>query len=106
MITVDISLNQEGQVTDIEMSGHADSDEYGKDLVCAGASAVVFGSANAIIGMTDESPDIDMSEDGGYFHLRSVNLENEQAQTLLQGLIISLKTIEEEYGQYIKLNYK
>ena len=30
MINVDVSLNQEGQVTDIEMSGHADSGEYGK----------------------------------------------------------------------------
>ena len=106
MIKVDISLNDEGQVTDIIMSGHADSGEYGKDIVCAGGSAVVFGTTNAIIGLTDETPDIDYSDDGGYFHIRSVNLENEQAQTLLQGLIISLKTIEEEYGQYIKLNYK
>lgn len=106
MIKVDISLNDEGQVTDIIMSGHADSGEYGKDIVCAGASAVVFGTTNAIIGLTDETPDIDYSDDGGYFHIRSVNLENEQAQTLLQGLIISLKTIEEEYRQYIKLNYK
>ena len=43
MIKVDISLNDEVQVTDIIMSD-ADSGEYGKDIVCAGASAVVFGN--------------------------------------------------------------
>ncbi len=50
MITVDITVNDEGKVTDVIMDGHADHGEYGHDIVCAGASAVLFGSVNAIIG--------------------------------------------------------
>lgn len=65
-----------------------------------------FGSVNAIIGLTSERPDIDYSEDGGYFHVRAVDTNNEQAQLILQSLLISLQTIEEEYNEYIKLNLK
>ncbi len=106
MINVDIKLNDEGQITDVIMDGHADFAEHGQDIVCAGASAVVFGSVNAIIGLTAERPDIDYSDDGGYFHVRSVDTSNEQAQLILQSLLVSLQTIEEEYNEYIKLNLK
>ena len=33
------------------MNGHADFAAHGQDLVCAGASAVVFGSINAVIAL-------------------------------------------------------
>lgn len=106
MINVDIKLNDEGQITDVIMDGHADFAEHGQDIVCAGASAVVFGSVNAIIGLTAERPDIDYNDDGGYFHVRSVDTSNEQAQLILQSMLVSLQTIEEEYNEYIKLNLK
>ncbi|MDO5374586.1 ribosomal-processing cysteine protease Prp [Staphylococcus rostri] len=106
MINVDITLNEEGRVTDVVMDGHADFAEHGQDIVCAGASAVVFGSVNAIMGLTAERPDIDYSDDGGYFHVRSVDTNNEQAQLILQAMLISLQTIEDEYSDFIKLNLK
>ncbi|ERS92576.1 hypothetical protein SSIM_11215 [Staphylococcus simulans UMC-CNS-990] len=88
------------------MDGHAEHGEYGHDIVCAGASAVLFGSVNAILGLTSERPDIDYDDDGGYFHLRSVNVNDEQAQLILQAMLVSLQTIEDEYHDNIKLNYK
>ncbi|MCS4485638.1 ribosomal-processing cysteine protease Prp [Staphylococcus americanisciuri] len=106
MINVDITLNEEGRVTDVVMAGHADFAEHGEDIVCAGASAVLFGSVNAIIGLTSERPDIDYSDDGGYFHIRSVDTNNEQAQLILQAMLISLQTIEDEYSDFITLNLK
>ncbi|AVP37241.1 cysteine protease [Staphylococcus felis] len=106
MINVDISLNDEGQVTDVIMTGHAGFAEYGQDIVCAGATAVLFGSVNAIMGLTSEKPDIDYDDDGGYFHVRTIDTSNEQAQLILQAMIVSLQTIEDEYSDYIKLNLK
>ncbi|UXR77412.1 MULTISPECIES: ribosomal-processing cysteine protease Prp [unclassified Staphylococcus] len=106
MIHVDISLNEEGHITDFVMDGHADFAEHGQDIVCAGASAVLFGSVNAIMGLTSERPDIDYSDDGGYFHVRSVDTKNEQAQLILQAMLVSLQTIEDEYSDFIKLNLK
>ncbi|TDM15661.1 ribosomal-processing cysteine protease Prp [Macrococcus bovicus] len=106
MIHVTIAVNDDGRVTDFEMTGHADSAPHGQDLVCAGASAVVFGSMNAVLGLTDERPDIDYAHDGGFFKARVVDLNNNEAQLILQAMIVSLETIEAEYGQFIQLNYK
>ena len=106
MITVDITVNDEGKVTDVVMDGHANHGEYGHDIVCAGASAVLFGSVNAIMGLTSEKPDINYEDDGGYFQIRSVDTNNKEAQLILQAMLVSLQTIEEEYNENIKLNYK
>ncbi|HDA2145961.1 TPA: ribosomal-processing cysteine protease Prp [Staphylococcus aureus] len=106
MITVDITVNDEGKVTDVIMDGHADRGEYGHDIVCAGASAVLFGSVNAIIGLTSERPDINYDDNGGHFHIRSVDTNNDEAQLILQTMLVSLQTIEEEYNENIRLNYK
>lgn len=80
--------------------------EYGHDIVCAGASAVLFGSVNAIIGLTSERPDINYDDNGGHFHIRSVDTNNDEAQLILQTMLVSLQTIEEEYNENIRLNYK
>ncbi|RRJ36883.1 ribosomal-processing cysteine protease Prp, partial [Pseudomonas aeruginosa] len=72
----------------------------------AGASAVLFGSDNAIMGLTSEKPDIDYSDDGGHFHIRSVDTNNDEAQLILKAMLVSLQTIEEEYNENIRLNYK
>ena len=42
------------------MDGHANHGEYGHDIVCAGASAVLFGSVNAILGLTSENQTLTM----------------------------------------------
>ena len=39
MITIDITINDSGKVTDVIMDGHANHGEYGHDIVCAGASS-------------------------------------------------------------------
>lgn len=72
----------------------------------AGASAVLFGSVNAIIGLTSERPDINYDDNGGHFHIRSVDTNNDEAQLILQTMLVSLQTIEEEYNENIRLNYK
>jgi|SRR5690625_558466 len=105
MIRVDIHKNEHGRVKSFEMSGHADFDEYGKDIVCAGASAVVFGNVNAVLSMTESDPEIDLGDDGGYLYFNVADPDDEKLQTILEAMIISLKTIEEEYNEHIRIEY-
>ncbi len=44
MIKVEIS-NKDNKVHKINVLGHADYDDYGKDIVCAGASTIVTTTA-------------------------------------------------------------
>ncbi|WEZ09401.1 ribosomal-processing cysteine protease Prp [Priestia flexa] len=108
MIKVTISRNANKQIDGFTMSGHAEFSEHGKDLVCAGASAVSFGTLNAIHSITGITPVIKQGGDGGYLRCEipeNVDLSAlEQIHLLLEGMVVSLKTIELDYSKYIKIN--
>lgn len=106
MIRVIIARSDDQQITGFTMSGHADFDVHGKDLVCAGASAVVFGSVNAIYALTEYEPAVDMAEEGGYLSVKLEDPPDDRVQTILETMIVSLKTIESEYNEFIKLEYE
>ena len=106
MIKVTFNVSQE-RITSFIMSGHADFAKKGSDIVCAGASAVSFGTVNAIMSLTDVKPEIELGEDGGYLHcVIPENISNEsqeKVQLLLNALLVSLQTIERDYGKYMKI---
>lgn len=109
MINVTI-FRDEQQITAFELSGHAGSGPYGYDLVCASVSAVSFGAVNAIIQLCGMEPEIEQGHEGGYLYVAlpsSVNEETKKRlQLLLEGMLISLQTIEREYQQFIKIKNK
>ncbi|MTT32418.1 ribosomal-processing cysteine protease Prp [Terrilactibacillus sp. BCM23-1] len=108
MIKVDIKRNHTGDILSFTIKGHADSGPYGYDLVCAGVSAVSFGSLNAIEALTGITPDIQDTENGGFLSCHFPEDIDQDAwmkvQLLLEGMIVSLKTIEESYGQHIQIH--
>jgi len=83
-----------------EISGHAMSDEPGKDLVCAGVSAVVFGITNALIGLGLDEAKVQL--DDGYLRVDTADID-EDMNALVYGLIVSLETIEREHDEYISV---
>ncbi|WP_033543473.1 ribosomal-processing cysteine protease Prp [Planococcus sp. CAU13] len=97
-----------GRISAFEMSGHADFAEHGQDLVCAGASAVSFGAVNAIMELTGIEPHIEQSE-SGYLQVGFPDDLDEktdgQVQLLVRSMIVSLKTIEQDYGEYINITF-
>ncbi len=108
MITVTVEKEQAGRIQSFEMSGHADFAAHGKDLVCAGASAVAFGSVNAIIALTGQTPDIRQGKEGGYLKvvLPSATNREQDIQLIVRAMIVSLQTIEQDYGQHIQIIFK
>jgi uncharacterized protein len=108
MISITINRTKSGSIQSFKISGHAFFADRGKDIVCAGASAVSVGAINAVHALTGVTPEI---EQGDGF-LRCVVPDrlpediNEKVQVLLEGMIVSLQTIEEEYGEHIKITFK
>ncbi len=95
-----------GRISSFEMDGHADFAEHGKDLVCAGASAVSFGAVNAIAELTSTTPKIEQGANGGYLRVSFPETERDaDVQLIVQAMIVSLQTIELDYGQYIQLHF-
>jgi len=108
MISITINRSESESIQSFKISGHAFFADRGKDIVCAGASAVSVGAINAVHALTGVTPEI---EQGDGF-LRCVIPDklpediNEKVQLLLEGMIVSLQTIEEEYGEHIKITFK
>ncbi|WP_100404966.1 ribosomal-processing cysteine protease Prp [Bacillus solitudinis] len=107
MITVSIERNQSNDIVSFTMSGHADSGPHGHDLVCAGASAVSFGSVNAIAALCGVELDIDIENEGGFLRcLVPSELDPrtfEKVQLLLEGMRVALQSMAEEYSDYIEI---
>lgn len=89
-------------IININVSGHAQSAEYGKDLVCAGVSSACVGIANMLVKkqFVNGLGTIDLKE--GFVDIK-VNQLNEDVQVVLETLETILETIEESYSDYIKI---
>ncbi|HLR62598.1 MAG TPA: ribosomal-processing cysteine protease Prp [Lentibacillus sp.] len=106
MINVIIN-RQNSQIEQFELTGHASSGPYGYDLVCAGVSAVSFGTVNAVMALSDAEPEIEQGDEGGYLRVTIPygisDVTMEKVQLLLEGMLVSLKTIEQEYSEFITI---
>lgn len=109
MIDITITRTDSDSIHSFEISGHAFFANRGQDIVCAGVSAVSVGTINAVHALTGVTPLIEHRDDG---FLRC-GLPNdlsedvyEKIQFLLEGMVVSLRTIEEEYGKHIKITFK
>lgn len=77
MINARIYRSNEGLITSFTLSGHAAFDEYGKDIVCAGASAVTFGAVNAVLSLTNIEPQIDQGEKEDFYKLNFLQISTD-----------------------------
>ena len=78
------------------MKGHANTADYGNDLVCAAVSAIVTGGFNAF----DDEDVSEIALDEGY---AKVVVITDNGYSILKTIIVQLKTIEEAYPNNIKI---
>ena len=99
MINVKVTKKHDS-ISSLIVSGHANSGEYGKDLVCAAVSAVVIGGLNSITSHQHYS--IEVRE--GFVSIKAIQLQNETDKIVLNTILVSLHTIEQNYRKYIKIS--
>ena len=107
MIQVTVLKNHNGQYTGFSCCGHAGFADMGNDIVCAGVSALVINTVNAISAYTNEKISVESDEDTGMINLRFLHLAGHDAQLLMKSLVLGLQGIQQAYGaEYIDLNFK
>jgi len=108
MITVTIERGDSGRILRFSVSGHAGYDDPGKDIVCAGVSAVTVGAVNAVEKLTGLVPKAEMRN--GWLHAEAPSSADPEldrgAQLLLEGMVAQLETIADEYGKYVKIKQR
>ncbi|QGH35107.1 ribosomal-processing cysteine protease Prp [Gracilibacillus salitolerans] len=110
MINVIIEREQT-YIKSFTLTGHAGSGPAGHDLVCAAVSAISFGSVNAVFSLCEIDLDIDQAGDeGGYLKVTIPEYLDDQllekVSLLFEGMVISLQTVERDYGQYVSISEK
>lgn len=88
------------ELVSLAISGHAQSDEYGKDLVCAGVSSIGIGALNALDRLAKD--DIKERMDEGYIKI-DVLQSTEAVELILKTVLIQLETIALAHPEFIKI---
>ena len=96
MIKINLKYNDE-LIESISISGHANFDVYGKDIVCASVSSIVITSVNAIIRLNSDSINYDDSNGLSI----SVLSHNDVTDTLIDNMVKLLKDLEKQYKKNI-----
>lgn len=100
--------SKRGKIVSYEISGHAESGEYGHDVVCAAVSVLSITTANNIYEMASVKP-VTKMEDGYLYVEIPISVPERQgqmAQILLEAFSNAMKAVEKDYGQYITLNFE
>lgn len=107
MIDVTINRDRQRMIHSFTMSGHAHFAEPGQDIVCSAASGISFGTINAIEKLLNVRLSIQMEQKSGFLQCVVPNeldeSTQEKLQLLLESMVVSLQSVEAEYGQYIQL---
>lgn len=101
MIKIKIARDEHG-ISLISMHGHAEYDQYGKDIVCSAASTIIIGGINAIAQLGYLSF-ISYKVDAGDVELKINNTECAELQIILNTLLVQFQSIEESYPKYIQV---
>lgn len=89
---------QNCELTYLSIKGHAKSAEYGKDLICAAASALITAGLNSL----ENIDNYEIVFEEGNVLIASNNITKHD-QIVLETVINGLTAIEEEYPEYIKI---
>ena len=99
MIKVKIGHASNNQVNFLEVTGHANSAPYGKDLVCAAVSAVVTGGFNNL----KHHKEYELKLDEGYALFKSNIQLDAHDEVVIETIICGLNTIKETDPKFIEI---
>ena len=96
-----INVNKDNnKINKITFKGHADYEEYGKDIVCAAVSATYLCTVNAILSIDKDSIKVVSNDE-----LQEIMVvrDSDITLTLLDNMIDCLESLEKQYPKNIKL---
>ena len=91
---------QDNKIKKINLLGHANYDDYGKDIVCSSASSIMITTVNAIM-MFDKSY-ITYEQKKDNFEI-IINKNDKILDSLVINMINMFKELQEDYPKNIKI---
>ena len=105
MIQISI-IRHNNEYSQIKAFGHAEYDDYGKDIVCAAVSVLIINAANSLEKFTNDLIMAETHEDGTT-EILLMEHPSKEAVLLIDSLILGLEEIRNQYGKkYLSVDYK
>ena len=102
-IHITFYTNNDGIIFGFTSSGHSGYAEKGSDIVCAAISALAYHAPNSIRRYTKDN--VTWEEKDGYGKCFLHGKVSQQSILFMESTSASMKDIEEQYGEYVKVNY-
>ena len=99
MIRIKVTY-QANDIKQITLKGHANYEEYGKDIVCAAVSATYLCTINGILSLKENSIEVLSNHNTEIINILD---NNDITNKLLQNMIRCLKSLEKKYPNNIKI---
>ena len=96
---IKIKIYENDVINSIEIKGHANYNDYGKDIVCASVSSIAIATVNALIKL---NKDIDYTSKDGYLNI-IINKHDEIVDKLIDNMIDLFMELETKYKNNIKI---
>ena len=100
MLRIEI-IEKDNEIKQVKFLGHTNYDDYGKDIVCAAASATMLCTANAIISLNKDAIEVIQQKDK---QIISILKNDKTIEALINNMINCLKSLENDYPKNIKIN--
>ncbi len=108
MVKVNIYIDNLSNITKFTVKGHANYDDYGKDIVCSAVSVLAQTTILSLnkVCMINEK-DLDYTIDDGYTEVNlPKNIDNiklEKSQIVLKTFETGIRSIVESYPKHVTL---
>ena len=104
MIQVERIKNEHGENIGFRVNGHAGFARRGRDIVCAGVSALVINTMNSIEEFTEDKFSCKQEEKSGLIEFIIVSEVSKESKLFMDSLFLGLKGIEQDCGErFIKV---
>ena len=91
-----VSVRKDG----ITIEGHANYAEYGKDIVCAGVTALMRTLVKSIEDLTEDEIEYEISSGKVDIHYRNLS---EKSKTLVDSFFIGVCLIADEFPDHVRI---
>lgn len=107
MISVTILKNRNNEYVGFNCLGHAEYARAGRDIICAGVSALVINTINSIEQLTSCSIVYDENQKDGMLNVSLPDGSSKEADLLIDSMILGLKGIIKGQGKaYVTLKIR
>lgn len=102
MINIDLLINKKDKIVGFEIRGHAEYDEYGKDLVCSAVTILAYACINTLDKYADN---IEFMDDDDLMKIL-IKSADTNTDLIFDYFTTGIETLLGNYDSYIRLNYK